>query len=137
MQSFRNMGEGRAQPSAAAQALGWELVDVDPDAGTIEVAFTTGEQFRNQTGHIVNGFLAAMLDATLESAMLASLAADQSAATSDLQVQFLVPSRPGRLIGRGRVVRRSRGVAFLGGELVNPLGELIAVATATAAIHRV
>jgi acyl-coenzyme A thioesterase PaaI-like protein len=50
-------------------------------------------------------------------------------------VQFLRPARPGRLVGRGRVVRRGRDVAFLAGELADDSGQIVAVATATAAIR--
>lgn len=32
--------EGRAPAPPAARLLGWDLVEVDPDAGTIAVAFT-------------------------------------------------------------------------------------------------
>jgi hypothetical protein len=37
--------EGRAEPPPAAATLGWELLAVDPDAGTIEVAFRASEAF--------------------------------------------------------------------------------------------
>jgi hypothetical protein len=39
--------EGRVAPPPAAVLLGWQLVSVDPDAGTIEVAFTAHDQFLN------------------------------------------------------------------------------------------
>jgi hypothetical protein len=37
---FWDVMEGRAAPPPVAALLGWELVAVDPEAGTIEVAFT-------------------------------------------------------------------------------------------------
>jgi uncharacterized protein (TIGR00369 family) len=55
--------------------------------------------------------------------------------TTDLHVQFLQPARAGRLVGRGRVVRRGRDVAFLAGELVDQDGAVVAVAPATAQIR--
>ena len=36
---FWDVMEGRAAPPPAAGLLGWELVAIDPEAGTIEVAF--------------------------------------------------------------------------------------------------
>jgi acyl-coenzyme A thioesterase PaaI-like protein len=38
----------------------------------------------------------------------------------------------GRLVGRGRVVRRGKDVAFLAGELADGSGRIVAVAVATA-----
>jgi uncharacterized protein (TIGR00369 family) len=127
--------DGKAELPSAAVTLGWELVGIDPDAGTIEVAFVASDQFLNPVGVVQGGFLAAMLDDTLGPALVATLEPDQFAPTTDLHVQFLAPARPGRLIGRGRIVRRGRGIAFLAGELVDNTGTVVAVATATAIIQ--
>ncbi|MEV4064513.1 hypothetical protein [Nonomuraea dietziae] len=42
---FWDVQEGRVAPPPAAVLLGWELVGVDPDQGTIEVAFVASERF--------------------------------------------------------------------------------------------
>ena len=47
-------------------------------------------------------------------------------------MSFLRPVRPGRLLGKGRVVHRDGDLAFLEASLTDPRGELIARATATA-----
>ncbi|MFB9209251.1 PaaI family thioesterase [Nonomuraea spiralis] len=134
---FWDMLAGKAPPPPAAALLGWELVAVDPEAGTIEVAFAAGEQFTNPVGVIQGGFLAAMLDDTLGPALVATLPEDRFAPTLDLHVQFLRPARPGRLVGRGRVVRRGKDVCFLAGELLDPEGGLVATATATVIVRAV
>jgi len=133
---FWDVLEGRAEPPPAAVLLGWELVAVDPEAGTIEMAFHATEQFLNPFGMIQGGMLAAMLDDTLGPALVATLEPGASAPTTDLHVQFLRPARPGRLVGRGRIVRKGRDVGFMSGELLGPDGEVVAVATATAQIRR-
>jgi uncharacterized protein (TIGR00369 family) len=133
---FWDVMEGRADPPSAAVVLGWKLIAVDPDAGTIEVSFTATDQFLNPAGNIQGGFLAAMLDDTLGPAVVATLADGEWAPTTDLHVQFLRPAKPGELRGQGRVVRRGRDVAFLSGELRAADGDLVATATATAAIRR-
>ena len=132
---FWDVMEGRVPPPPAAVLLGWELLSVDPDAGTIEVAFTASEQFLNPVGYVQGGLLVAMLDDTLGPALVATLGPGEFAPTADLHVQFLRPARPGRLIGRGRIVRRGSGVGFLAGELADESGAVIAVATATAMIR--
>jgi uncharacterized protein (TIGR00369 family) len=134
---FWDVMEGRAAPPPSAVLLGWELVSVDPDEGTIEVAFTATDQFLNPVGVIQGGLLAAMLDDTMGPALVATLGPGQFAPTADLQVQFLRPARPGRLTGRGRIVRRGKDIAFLAGELSDEFGQIVATATATAQIRAV
>lgn len=127
---------GRAPMPPVAATLGWELLRVDPDAGTIEVAFAASESFLNPAGALQGGFVAAMLDDTMGPALVATLAPDEWAPTLELKVSFLRPARPGRLLGSGRVVHRARGVAFLAGELRDESGALLATATATARVIR-
>jgi uncharacterized protein (TIGR00369 family) len=88
---FWDVLEGRAEPPPAAVLLGWELVAVDPEAGTIEMAFEATEQFLNPFGRVQGGLLAAMLDDTLGPALVATLGPGESAPTTDLHVQFLRP----------------------------------------------
>jgi uncharacterized protein (TIGR00369 family) len=132
---FWDAVEGRVPLPPSAATLGWELVSVSPENGTIEVAFTASEAFVNPAGVIQGGFLAAMLDDTLGPALVAGLDPGDFAPTTDLHVQFLRPARPGRLLGRGRVVRRGRDVGFLAGELLDEDGAVVAVATATVQIR--
>lgn len=132
---FWDMMEGLIAPPPSAVTLGWELVAVDPEQGTIEVAFEAGEQFTNPGGAVQGGFLAAMLDDAMGPALAATLPAHQLAPTLDIHVQYLRPAHPGRLVGRGRVVQHGKEVCFLAGELLGPDGKTVAVATATARIQ--
>ena len=134
---FWDVMHGRVEPPPAALLLGFELVAVDPDAGTIEVAFDADHRFVNPAGDVQGGLLAAMLDDTLGPALVATLGEGEWAPTLDLQIQFLAAAKPGRLRGSGRVVRRGRDVAFLAGELRGgDPDRIVATATATAMIRR-
>ena len=132
---FWDVMEGRAAPPPAGVLLGWELVAVDPEAGTIEVAYTATDQFLNPFGAVQGGLLAAMLDDTLGPALVATLGPGEWAPTTDLHVQFLAPAKPGRLLGRGRVTKRGRTIAYMAGELVAADGTLLATAVATANVR--
>ncbi|WP_019201750.1 PaaI family thioesterase [Tsukamurella sp. 1534] len=132
---FWDFVEGRVPAPPAAATLGFDLIAVDPDAGTIEVRFTADESMLNPAGNVQGGFLAAMLDDTLGPCVVATLPAGGFAPTVDLHVQYLRPASPGRLVGTGRVVHRTRSLAFLAGELRDPSGALLATATATARIQ--
>src|SRR5262249_35659694 len=87
--------DGRPGRAAARSRPARMGVEVHPEAGTIEVAFTASEQFLNPAGFIQGGFLAAMLDDTLGPALVATLGPGLFAPTTDLHVQFLRPARPG------------------------------------------
>jgi uncharacterized protein (TIGR00369 family) len=125
---------GRKPAPPAAVTLGFKLVDIDAEHGTIRVQFEGKEQFLNPMGNVQGGFLCAMLDDTLGPALVATLPKDHFAPTIELKVNFIKPAKPGVLIGTGRVVSRGGTIAFLSGELSTEHGELIATATATARI---
>jgi uncharacterized protein (TIGR00369 family) len=131
---FWDVMEGRRAPPAAAQTLGFELLEIDESRGWIRVRFEGKPQFANPMGVIQGGFLAAMLDDTLGPALVCTLTKDQFAPTIELKVNFIRPAQIGTLIGEGRVVERGGTIAFLSGELKSEGGELIATATATARI---
>lgn len=134
---FSDFMDGQAPVPPAAALLGWELLAVDPDVGTIEVAFTATQDFLNPVGVVQGGFLAAMLDNTVGPALVATLSPGEFAPTTDLHVQFLRPALPGRLIGRGHVVKRGKAIGFLAGELTDESGAVVATATATAQIRSI
>jgi uncharacterized protein (TIGR00369 family) len=131
---FWDVMEGRRAPPPAASTLGFKLLEIDPDKGTIRVQFTARPEFVNPIGVIQGGFLAAMLDDTLGPALVATLARNEFAPTIELKVNFVRPAQVGTLIGSGRVVARGGSIAFLSGELSTEQGELVATATATARI---
>lgn len=126
--------QGRAPAPRAAATLGFEFLDADPEAGTITVAFTATEDFTNPVGNVLGAFVAAMLYDTVGPALLATLEPDQFQSTLELNVSFLRPLRPGRVIGTGRVVHREGDIAFLQASLVDAGQATIATATATARV---
>jgi uncharacterized protein (TIGR00369 family) len=126
--------EGRAPIPRAAATLGFQFISADVENGTIEVAFEATEDFTNPMGNVLGAFLAAMLYDTVGPALLATLDADQFQSTLDLNVRFLRPVRPGRIVGRGRVVHREADIAYLEASLSDANDTTIAVATATARV---
>ena len=131
---FWDAVEGRAPLPRAAATLGLELIQADVERGTIELAFTATEDFTNPTGNVLGAFQAAMLYDTVGPALLATLRPDQFQSTLDLNVRFLRPVRPGRIIARGRVVHRDGEIAYLEASLINSDQATIATATATARV---
>ncbi|MBS44050.1 MAG: phenylacetic acid degradation protein [Nocardioides sp.] len=115
--------------------LGFELLEVDLDAGTMRAAYDGRAEFANLAGHVQGGVLCAMLDSVMGSLVVATLDTGQWAPTLDLQAQFLSPALLGRIEGRSRLVRRGGSVAFVAGELHGPDGRLVATGTATQQIR--
>jgi uncharacterized protein (TIGR00369 family) len=126
--------EGRVPMPPAAATLGFEFIDADIEAGTIELAFRAGEEFTNPAGNVLGAFLSAMLYDTVGPALLATLGPDQFQSTVQFGVTFFRPVRPGRIIGKGRVVHRDGDMAFLEASLVDGEGAALAAATATARV---
>jgi uncharacterized protein (TIGR00369 family) len=133
---FWDAVEGRAPLPRAAATLGLEVLAVDEDRGTVDVAFTAPEAWTNPAGNVLGAFVAAMLYDTVGPALLATVAPDQFQSTLQLSVTFLRPVRPGRLVGSGRVVHRRGEVAALEATLTGPDGQPVATAAATALVIR-
>ena len=126
--------EGRAPIPPAARTLGFELLDADPERGTIEVAFTAPEAWTNPVGNVLGAFVAAMLYDVIGPALLATLEPDEFQATEEIVVRFEHPLRPGRVVGRGRVIDRAGDRAHIAAELADSEARTIATCTATARV---
>jgi uncharacterized protein (TIGR00369 family) len=131
---FWRMVAGELPTPPCAVTLGTAFKNIEPQAGTIETEFQGKPEFANPIGHIQGGFLAAMLDDTLGPALVATLPKGQFAPTVNLSVSFHRPGKPGVILGKGRVLKRGKELAFMSGELYQD-GQMIASATATAIIR--
>lgn len=116
----------------ASQLLGWELISVQPDKGEIEIAFHPDERMLNPRGTVQGGFVAAMLDDTMGPALVSLSGGKVVPSSVDMNVSFLKPVMPGRVIGKGRVLNLGKRVAFLEAELFDESGTLLARATSSA-----
>jgi uncharacterized protein (TIGR00369 family) len=133
---FWDAVDGRAPMPPATTTLGWSLIDADTERGEVEVSFEASENFLNPAGTVHGGFLTAMLDDTMGPALAVTLGPGLYGATIELKVSFLRPAKPGRIVGRGRVVHRGGTIAFLAGELLDDTGQVVAVGSATTRIVR-
>ena len=83
---------------------------------------------------MLGAFLAAMLYDTVGPALLATLGPDEFQSTLQMNVDFLRPTRPGRVRGRGRVRHRDGDHAVVEAELFDADDVLLASATAVARV---
>jgi uncharacterized protein (TIGR00369 family) len=131
---FRDFMEGRRPGPPSAQFLGWRCLEIDPEAGNIVVEFQTRPECLNPVGAVSGGFLAEMLDQTMASAVKATLEPSEFPASVEFKVNFIRPARPGRMIGRARVVHGGKSLAFVEGELRTSDDKLIATSSQTVRI---
>jgi uncharacterized protein (TIGR00369 family) len=75
------------------------------------------------------GFQAAMLWETVGAALLATLEPDQFQSTTQMTVNFMRPIRPGRIVGKGRVVHREGDLVFREASLFDSADNVVATAT--------
>lgn len=117
------------------ETLGYSSLPAVPGQGT--VAWQAGEQYCFPTpgGPVVQGGLVtALLDAAMGVACWSVLGEGEAFLTADLRVEFHRSARPGLLVAKAEVLRRSRRLAFCAAELVGPSGESLAQARCTQAL---
>jgi uncharacterized protein (TIGR00369 family) len=117
-----------------AIVLGLDILEADREAGRVKIAFAAKADFCNASGHIQGGFLAAMLDDCMGPAILIATDAQAFPSTIDLNVQFLAPAKPGRIIGTARVVQLGKTIGFVEAELEDEGGKPLARGTASVRI---
>lgn len=117
-----------------AKLLGWRLLDVDAEAGTLRVEMQATPEFLNPGGTVHGGMMAAMLDETLSPTLAATLKEGEFCPTLELKVNFIACTGPGPIIGEGRIVSKGKSICFLEGRLLDGKGKLLATASATSKI---
>lgn len=105
------------------------------EAGLVEIEWDASEDYTfpdGDEGSIVHGGLVAtVLDTAMGGACATVLADGESFLTADLRVEFLRAGRPGLLRAEGRVVRKTRRVAFCAADLYDAAGNHVASARCT------
>lgn len=127
-------GETPQHPIGAT--LGARILELDLDAGRLEMSFVGTPALLNPAGQVQGGILGAMLDDVTASLVTASATAEERCATLDLHLSFLRPVMPGEVRASARLVRRGREICNVQGELSQD-GRVVATATATCMLVRV
>lgn len=118
-----------------AEALQSTLLDVDPEAGRVVLAFEPPGLFVQGTGVLQGGIVSAMLDFAMAFALMSAVAPEQSCATVNLSISFLRPAPRGRYLAYGAVERRGRSLGFTSARLHGAeSGLVVASASSTLAI---
>jgi len=112
--------------------LGARLSRSEPGDVVVEADLTVDAHgFPTGRGAIVHGgAIAALADMALASAGATVAPEGQVATTVDLKIDFLQPARPGPMVARGRVQRRTRRLCFTAASIEQDDGTVVAEARA-------
>jgi uncharacterized protein (TIGR00369 family) len=120
---------GKAPP--AAELLGWKLLACDREQGWARLSFEGRAEFANPTGYVQGGYLAAMLDEAMGSALIVATDGGFISTTISMSTDFIRPAPIGRIVAEARVTSLGRSLAFLEASLTGADGKRLARATAS------
>jgi uncharacterized protein (TIGR00369 family) len=116
---------------SSAKLLGWSLIDGDLEAGWLKVGYSLDERFRNPTGMVQGGFVAAMIDDTMGPLLFLRVGATKFPSTTDLHSWYFKGAEPGSFVCEARIQRLGGTIAFVEGDLWDGFGDLVAKAQST------
>jgi uncharacterized protein (TIGR00369 family) len=116
--------------NALLEALGAHLIAHDREKREVVMRFIPGSLFRQGTGNIQGGAVAAMLDFAMVFAAFAGIDEASTVSTATMTTSFFAPAAADELTALGRVEKPGRRLIFAAAEL--RAGErIIAGATST------
>ena len=114
----------RLGDSAFHTWAGMEVIEAAP--GEVTVAMTVEERHLNLQGFVHGGMLAILADTACGLSIRSAMEPGRLHVTADLDIHFLAPARPGRILGRGTAVKVGRSLAFAEASIENDQGGLLA-----------
>jgi uncharacterized protein (TIGR00369 family) len=114
----------RLAASAFHTWAGMEVVAASE--GAVTVAMDVAERHVNLQGLVHGGMLAILADTACGLAIRSAMEPGRLHITTDLDIHYLVPARPGRILGHGTAIRVGRSLAFAEASVEDGDGRLLA-----------
>jgi uncharacterized protein (TIGR00369 family) len=105
---------------------GMEVVSAAP--GVVTISMVLEERHVNLQGVVHGGMLAILADTACGLSIRSAMEPGRLHVTADLDIHFLAPARPGRILGRGNAVKVGRSLAFAEASIEDDGGRLLAKA---------
>lgn len=118
----------RVAGSAFHAWVGIEVLEATP--GAVTVSMPVDERHVNLQGLVHGGMLAILADTACGLSVRSAMEPGRLHITTDLDVHYLSPARPGTLLGRGSAVKVGRSLAFAEASIEDADGTLLARAQA-------
>ena len=103
---------------------GMEIVEASP--GRVTVAMRVEERHVNLQGFVHGGMLAILADTACGLSIRSAMEPGRLHVTADMDIHFLAPASPGRVLGRGTAVKVGRSLAFAEASIEDDDGRLLA-----------
>lgn len=115
-----------------SETLGMRLADLNQDQQWVKMEFDVSPSFANPTGAVQGGFIAAMLDEAMSTAVIIASNVTMTAPTLEMKTSYLKRLMPGKASVEARILKLGKSAAFMEADCFDAEGELVARATATA-----
>jgi uncharacterized protein (TIGR00369 family) len=115
-----------------SDALGMRLVELSQERQWVRMDFDVPRMFANPTGAVQGGFIAAMLDEAMSTAVIIASNVTMTAPTLEMKTSYLKRLMPGQASVEARILKLGKSAAFMEADCFDPGGDLVARATATA-----
>lgn len=115
-----------------SDTLGMRLADLSQAEQWVRMDFDVPQMFANPTGAVQGGFISAMLDEAMSTAVIIASNVTMTAPTLEMKTSFLKRLMPGKASVTARILRMGKSAAFMEADCFDAEGALVARATATA-----
>ena len=113
------------------ETLGGRAIHFQSEPPELKMEFEAIPEFCHSPNQVVQGgFITGMLDTPMAHLLVALLDKKMQIMTLDINVSFLGPSHPGKLICHARILKLGKSIAYLASNLYQQQ-KLVATATST------
>ncbi|MBY9066617.1 PaaI family thioesterase [Hyphomonas sp. WL0036] len=124
--------QGSKKRPPCSDTLGMRLADLSQEKQWVKMEFDVSPSFANPTGAVQGGFIAAMLDEAMSTAVIIASNVTMTAPTLEMKTSYLRRLMPGKASVEARILKLGKSAAFMEADCFDADGELVARATATA-----
>ena len=115
-----------------SDTLGMRLAALSQDEQWVRMEFDVPQMFANPTGAVQGGFISAMMDEAMSTAVIIASNVTMTAPTLEMKTSYLKRLMPGPASVTARILKLGKSAAFMEADCFDASGDLVARATATA-----
>jgi uncharacterized protein (TIGR00369 family) len=115
-----------------SDTLGMRLAALSQDEQWVRMDFDVPQMFANPTGAVQGGFISAMMDEAMSTAVIIASNVTMTAPTLEMKTSYLKRLMPGPASVQARILKLGKSACFMEADCFDADGALVARATATA-----
>ncbi len=124
--------QGSKKRPPCSDTLGMRLAALSQADQWVRMEFDVSPAFANPTGAVQGGFISAMLDEAMSTAVIIASNITMTAPTLEMKTSYLKRLMPGKASVVARILKLGKSAAFMEADCFDAEGALVARATATA-----